>query len=640
MKVSEMIADLFPFYRNLSGRNMHPANKIPIHSVLIITLSVLSLWAVPSITLVSKNAGQVGTYSKLELTVGLTASYANPYDPAQIDLWTEFTSPANKLWKVKGFYDGTEWKVRFAANEIGVWSYVVKATDASGTGSSTAGNFTCVASPNHGWVKVAQNQRYLCYDDGTSFYGVGPCYPWGPTTSGLDQLKRYGCNTWLYWNGTYDGSGGNNLIESMASGIGKYDQGKCTRIDSLIAWSEARGPEMILVIWPHDYLCENLGGWPSQWSSSPYSTITSCAAFYGDTNAWTYQTKLYRYIIARWGYSMALGGWQTVDEISGTCGWSNQATANAWTGKIAAYFQTNDPFRHPTEASQGNYWAAGDSVNDLSNTEVYGNLSDTNIASTVQTLWTGFKKPCIMGETGYVQDVTVFHSVLWSALAAGASITPLWWAFLPDQNWNNADSAQYPPFVKFIAGLNVAGLTSLAQAHVAVAGAKAWGITSDQVAFGWISGTISGKNLSLTGLANGNYQVEWWDCTAGTTISTNTSSMTNGTLTTAIPATSQTDMAYKILSSAGIVMQNSRTGKMEPQYLVHLRDGVLHCTAPISENITVDIFTALGRIVKHAEIARGSTAAIQVSLFGKGIYFLKMSRGGTSTWEKVALTGR
>ena len=79
---------------------------------------------------------------------------------------------------------------------------------------------------------------------------------------------------------------------------------------------------------------------------------------------------------------------------------------------------------------------------------------------------------------------------------------------------------------------------------------------------------------------------------------------------------------------------------MEPQYLVHLRDGVLHCTAPISENITVDIFTALGRIVKHAEIARGSTAAIQVSLFGKGIYFLKMSRGGTSTWEKVALTGR
>ena len=192
---------------------------------------------------------------------------------------------------------------------------------------------------------------------------------------------------------------------------------------------------------------------------------------------------------------MALGGWQTVDEISGTCGWSNQATANAWTGKIAAYFQTNDPFRHPTEASQGNYWAAGDSVNDLSNTEVYGNLSDTNIASTVQTLWTGFKKPCIMGETGYVQDVTVFHSVLWSALAAGASITPLWWAFLPDQNWNNADSAQYPPFVKFIAGLNVAGLTSLAQAHVAVAGAKAWGITSDQVAFGWISGTISGKNL-------------------------------------------------------------------------------------------------------------------------------------------------
>lgn len=99
-------------------------------------------------------------------------------------------------------------------------------------------------------------------------------------------------------------------------------------------------------------------------------------------------------------------------------------------------------------------------------------------------------------------------------------------------------------------------------------------------------------------------------------------------------------MAYKILSPAGVAMQNTGARTVEPQYSFHLRGGVLHCTAPTSENITVEIFSALGRIVKHTEIARGSTADIQVGLFGKGIYLLKISRGGTSIWEKMALTGR
>jgi hypothetical protein len=93
--------------------------------------------------------------------------------------------------------------------------------------------------------------------------------------------------------------------------------------------------------------------------------------------------------------------------------------------------------------------------------------------------------------------------------------------------------------------------------------------------------------------------VEWWDCTGGTTISTSATSVTDGTLSVAIPRTSQVDLAYKILSPAGVAMQNTGAGTVEPQYSFHLRGGVLHCTAPTSEKITVEIFSALGRIVKN-----------------------------------------
>ena len=206
------------------------------YSVTIIVATASFLSATPTITTVTANSNQVGKYAKIELTVGLTGSYTNPYDPDQIDLSATFTSPTNKTWKINGFYavdaaNGTAWKIRFAPDETGAWSYTVMAKDPTGTTQGPAGTFTCSASTNHGWVRVASNNRYLKLDDGTSFYGIGPCYPYNVTFPGFHQLQSYGCNTYVYWNGTNDGYG---LIESMASGIGKYDQPKCRRVDSLL----------------------------------------------------------------------------------------------------------------------------------------------------------------------------------------------------------------------------------------------------------------------------------------------------------------------------------------------------------------------------------------------------------------------
>jgi hypothetical protein len=548
-------------------------------------LAACSLPAAAEVTSVTKNADAVGKYTKLELTVGLSDTYANPYDPEQIDLSAEFTAPSKKVWKVNGYYDGTAYKVRFAGNEVGDWSYVVTAKDAKGTAASQAGTFACKDSPLHGWVHVAPNKRYLQCDDGASFYGVGSCHAWSVSTQTLDQMKALGFNTYVYWNGTYDSGGGNQLIESMASGIGKYDQRKCSRLDDLMNWNEARNMGMILVILPHDWGCEKVGGWPAKWTQSPYKDIVSSDKYYTDEKSWAYQQKQYRYIIARWGYSTGIVGWQTVDEISGTNGWvADQAGANKWTENIGKFFQNNDPFKHPTTASHGSFWDEGNKANDMPNTEIYGDYTPPNITAVVQKLWNGYEKPCIMGETGADRDGAVSHGKIWSGLAAGIAITPLLWQF--NQGWNASISAQYPAFNKFIADINFAGLKNPAQAKVSIPGtnpmvvaargrggargpatasapasrgapaasapsnvAGVWGITSDQLTFGWMTGAIAGKSLKVTGLANGGYKMEWWDCANGTVLSTKNVTVADGALTAEIPATTQADLAFKIIAA-------------------------------------------------------------------------------------------
>ncbi len=519
-------------------------------------LAVCGLRAAPVINSVSPNANQVGRYEKLELTIGLTAAFTNAFDPDQIDLSAEFTAPTTrsfwhkspppKVWRVNGFFDGTQWKIRFAPNQTGRWSYVVRACDASGRVRAAAGQFTCVASTNHGWVRVAPNHRYLIQDDGTSFYGVGACYPWSNTTAGFDQMRALGFNLYVYWNGTYDQGGGNNLIESLASGLGHYDQGKCRRIDELITESEARGLGMILVIWPHDYLCENMGGWPARWDLNPYHTITTSQAFYGDTNAWALQEKMYRYIIARWGYSPALAGWQTIDEISGTSGWrDDEAAANEWATQIARFFKTNDPFQHPTTASHGDFWDHGNQVNNLSNTEIYGDYSVQNIATTAQKLWNHYDQPCLMGEMGLDRKGNLNHRKIWTGLASGLAVTPLLWSF--NQGWSTNAASQYAPFNRFIARIDFARLTAPAQAVVRVAGAQAYGITSDQLTFGWLTGNFAGQNLEVSGLHHRAYRLEWWNCETGTVFSTNRIMVTDGSIAAAIPPSDQEDLAFKII---------------------------------------------------------------------------------------------
>ena len=89
-----------------------------------------------SVSVEAVNSERIGLYEKFEITVGLDATYTNPYYPDEVDLRAVFTSPSGKKWEICGFYDGASWKVRFSPDETGEWKYVVKVTNSEGTAQS------------------------------------------------------------------------------------------------------------------------------------------------------------------------------------------------------------------------------------------------------------------------------------------------------------------------------------------------------------------------------------------------------------------------------------------------------------------------------------------------------------------------
>jgi len=183
--------------------------------------------------------GTVGKYNKQEITFRVATSATNPQMPFDaapptgveagigVSVDAVFTSPTGKKWNQPGFYyptftreikEGSEWiyptgkavwKVRFAPNEIGTWSYFIKAQDSTGTTQSTTRSFNVIASTNHGFIKVSKKDpRYFEFSDGTYFpaMGVNAAYnevQWTNPTANKTYFKKMSGNgiqvlrTWL-----------------------------------------------------------------------------------------------------------------------------------------------------------------------------------------------------------------------------------------------------------------------------------------------------------------------------------------------------------------------------------------------------------------------------------------------------------
>lgn len=540
-----------------------------------------------TISINSVNSSTIKLYEKFEATYDLTGfSYDNPYNPEEIDVTVLFTSPSGKEWRVFGFYDdyenASEWKLRFSPNEIGEWTYVISAQDAATSDQSDKQTFTATDSDLHGWITLSEdNRRYMEYEDGTSYFGVGMYTPWQNTVAKFDLLQEFGGNMFAVWNITYGGmTNGYGLIEEE---LGRYNQTKCGKIDEMLQVAEERGMNVMYCFWPHDLFSNTV--WAHQWHQNPYRLICDVEDVYSDAECWEYQKKQYRYLIARFAHSRALGIWEIMNEINGTDGWAagRHDEALNWVKKVHDYFKANDPYQHLTTASRsggfGEYWPEMYQVVDLPNIHVYetqgwneeyaGNTlrsSMYNYAWAAARFWNSFDKPGIFGEAGadWVRvDVkspeyeALYHNAIWATLTNGLAAIPYWWTFTNPIRDEEREHMLH--LSKFVADIDFVK-ESREHFEATTKLYDLFGMKNDSTAFGWIrqvnGGDVSKMQFDLNGVLNPGitvYAISYFNPWTGEQLETHIRPHVDHKLRDTMPSLKNAvpDVAFKIGPAKG-----------------------------------------------------------------------------------------
>ena len=515
-----------------------------------ITLLVLQSGTVPcqpTINRIFSPREATGLYEKLEMGLSINAEFTNPFDPNELDIMAVFKSPSGKEWKVPGFYSQSPrggFLVRFSPNETGEWSYLISVRDKNGTSTSETRTFNVIPSVYHGPIRIAENKRYLEQADGTPWFGVGLWYNNENDTEVLDELQEKGVNFISKLIPT---------LETWGSGLGRYDQLMCQQIDELLEELEKRDMQLALNFWFHSFLSETVWGRGNiAWYTNPYQLVCEAKDFYSSEEAWKYQEKLYRYMIARWGYSRSLAIWFVVDEVNGTDGWMSGDSLGAanWARKVHEYFKKNDPWNHPTTGTRSGgvqeWWDKGYEIFDMTGREIYeaqgfpinetGQIdkdethpltySYLNYHGQVKKLWTNYEKPAIIPETGWDHTFyemsmpgyqAYFHNTLWVTLASGSAMSPFWWSY-SDQLNDNVVTNQLRHYRRFTDQIPFSKLTNLAPLEADNPGGHAFTIGSDQLIFGWAANAntdMSGKTITIHAVKKGQYRLKLYHTWSG-----------------------------------------------------------------------------------------------------------------------------
>lgn len=548
------------------------------------TVSPTEAANLPVITSVAIDLPEVPRYMSIELTPVLKAEYTNPYDAREVSLDGVFMGPDGVEMKVPGFWDGKEsWKMRFTPSLDGEWKYQLMVTDRNGSSRPMEGKFQVTSSQLHGWLQAGNwvnpeySGHYLVYQDGTSFYGLGHCDAFSVLIDGFDlehgvglfnNMKEVGENYVVWWP-----------LYSVSI-IGSYDQysaAKSETIDLIVKDAQKKGVFLIFTIWDHPELRAPGHSWgDGLWGNNGFSKLSSIDSFFTDAEPWVWQENFYRYLIARWGYSPAIGMWQTVSEINGTNAYDQ---TNPWHEKVSAYFVENDPYRHPTTASMSGDvpWPEGHRAMDAPQVHLYdfsnGELKvDAVHAAAVLAYWTELmwniaEKPNWVGEFGVEGNVyypELFHNSIWAALASGAAMTPAEWN--SGGNWGrmttpmNEDIARLGQFVE---GIPLAELDpSILQIHSSDPQVRGWGVAGRDGGLFWIqdfslegktinearSGSVirKGVQMEITGLTAGTFEIIPYDTWNGTWLESIIVQCTEGRSCLIPLPDFKADMAFKL----------------------------------------------------------------------------------------------
>ncbi|MBI5095261.1 MAG: DUF5060 domain-containing protein [Candidatus Hydrogenedentes bacterium] len=416
------------------------------------------------------NAVSLPCYGRLELTLDLKASFSNPFDPDDVDVYAEFRSPDGAAYRANGFYtqactraleNGAErvsatgepfWQIRFTPNKEGVWQYTVHAKDRSGSVELPAAKFTVTPSPNPGFVRRdAKSPNLFAFDNQRPFFAIGEnmCWPAsGPRGTycydyWLPELSKAGGNwirIWMHrWFCCLEwGDKGKPDWETVTyGGLGYYNLVNAWKMDAVLDTAEKNNVYVMLCLGTYGEFID--GGYFNEglWKHNPYNAANGgpCAK---PEDFWTNDTarKLYRqrlrYIAARYGCRANLFGWEFWNEAYPTPAWvTEMAQLLKGTGPFDGHGA--DPYRHLVSTTYGtpDIWKIAEVDFTQSHHYGKGNLADSGpVIHEDAAKSAAFGKPHFMAEFGIdwrssddkydPQFLGVnLHNGLWAAALSG-----------------------------------------------------------------------------------------------------------------------------------------------------------------------------------------------------------------------------
>ena len=430
--------------------------------VLAALLLPVTIPASAQIISVEGPAGRIPQYGRADFSVVLTGTWNNPYLQEEARLDMVLTAPSGSTLTLPCFFVEGEsglasrWAARFTPQENGWYTYCFRYAERGRIVSeSPQESFETGGASGHGILHPRDNWT-LRFDDGTLFRGVGENICWESRDNDdskffkalherhdkynydvmLPQFAAAGgsfCRFWMCsWNFPIDRHGDFNNSR-YADSDAWINPSAVARLDHVLELAESLDLKVML--------CMGAG-----------DVLTDRDFFVSDVAKSRYRNYL-RYIVARWGYSPAIGMWEFFNEIDNI---QFQDARNpipaaeivVWHAEMAAYLKSLDPFGHIVTTSISHRDLEGlNDVKDMDINQKHIYCATSSIPETILRYEQESGKPYVIGEFSYEWDWSKnfddfgedmeldFKRGLWYGLFSPTPVTPMswWWEYFENR---------------------------------------------------------------------------------------------------------------------------------------------------------------------------------------------------------------
>ncbi len=539
-----------------------------------------------SIKSISPNKSIVKQFERFELTLNV-ADISCPID--ELEIIARFTGPVSKDVVVGGFPYHRKYKVRFSPTKTGRYSYKIIIKDGMNIVKSDPYDFNCIppTEDKYGFLrKWPVNPHRLVFDSNHHFYILGEnrinIYNpfWNYENKSIEQYVAYMAENGMTTLRVFIRCG-RNIYDTtqcgyLEQGLGCFNEEVADRLDTVLEACEDNDIYLVLVAFA-------LGFTPNDtfkdWGNNPYNKenkgpCNKKEEFFTNQDAITYQEKKLKYIIDRYGYSPHLLSIDLFNEPEWDGGFPEDLWI-PWAIETAEYVKGIDPYGHlVTLGSVGTQWNIGEeneeewynnNTNDTIQWHLYGIHSPQEISykmrDFIREYW-GCNKPIYCGEFAWGQEPKPAyehtHNGIWAGLMSGGGVlvhsapefteetdelmTPerashfiALSGFLKDVQWNKNLQYKTEDISSNLDSLKLWTLKSNDYALI-------WLLDGDKKKYGQ---RLDEVTLTLSGMLDGDYIIQWWDTRQGIVIETQKVKCINNCLKLNVPSFRK-DIACKI----------------------------------------------------------------------------------------------